>query len=229
MGYKEIPGGVEALAHEDGKFRIGLRNLPQDSDRFIFETDEKGQKLNEWPTFVIRKPFNGPERRALLPEAVLKAHGKIPPNANCVAEDFESKSGSKVKLSDSRIDNIVYKPAAEGNSPYKKAPVTAKDNATDTNGPEPDVESHDADADSDSTPDAPITEDSTKVANEGEAMSDIAKGSAELTAKKAIEIIEKFDFEELRDLNFYTEEDRDRGPRVTVKEAWEQKKEAFES
>lgn len=217
MGYKEIPGGVQAMAHEDGKFRIGLRNLPPDSDRFVYKKDKQGNKLNEWPEFVIRKGFAGPERRMILPEAVMKAHGKIPPSANVTPDDFESKSGSKVNFADSRIDNVIYKPSEHGNSPYKGKPEkkssAPKKEDTPTGEPEP-QQSND---------------ESTQVAKEAESMSDIAKGSGELTAKEAIEIIDKYDFEELRDLNFYTEDKRDRGPRVTVKDAWENKKEEYES
>jgi len=226
MGYKEIPGGVEALAHEDGKFRIGLRNLPPDSDRIIYFKDQKGVKQNEWPIFVIRKPFNGPERRMFLPEAVLKAHGKIPVNADCEASDFKSKSGSKMKLSDAAIDNVEYKPSEHGNSPYKSKPKEepAQDGTPEEPiGTSPETEPQ-ADAD-----EAPKADESTKVAEEAESISDVAKGSANLTAKEAIAIIGKYDFEELRDLNFYTEDERDRGPRVTVTEAWENKKEDFES
>lgn len=214
MGYKEVPGGVEAMAHEDGKFRIGLRNLTPDSDRFIYVKDAKGNKVDGWPEFVIRKPFNEPERRILLPEAVLKAHGKIPPHIKCEREDFKSKNGRKNRLSDSSLENVVYVAAQHGDSPYKKP-------SDPEQVPEPVVEEQ-----TQQQEDAPVTEE---VADHGEAISDVAKGSAELTAKRAIEIIEKFDFEELRDLNFYTEDTRDRGPRVTVKEAWESKLEEYEA
>lgn len=237
MGFIEIPGGQEVLVHEDGRVRLGLRNLPKDSQRLKWPTDKDGNRKNVWPELVIKTSLNEPDRKMLLPEAVLKAHGKIPPHVVCEQDDFTPKNGSRTRMSDSAIKNLEYdvsgkakKPDADGAGFIDKPENRKKKEDSEPKGddsenapaaPHPDDEGSDEKGN-----DVPKANPDAKNASEG--LEKLKKGSAELNAKEAIQIIEDYDFEELRDLAFYSEDDRDRGPRTTVTEAWEKKVAEYE-
>lgn len=216
MGYKQIPGSVDMFANEKGTFRIGLRNLYPDDNRLRYKRNYKNELLDKWPEVVVRTEEAEEELRMLVPEAIFKAHGVIPQQTICEEEDFELKDGKKYDHHKWHIDNIEYKGG-------KKQPYKGK--------PEPiDVESQ-----SDESPDEPPKEPEASQPDEEPTAppettpeqnvndNPLAKGSAELSAKEAVEIIESYEFEELEDLGFYTEDQRDR-PRKTVQDAWAQKK-----
>lgn len=235
MGYIQVDGNKEILVKETGECRHGLRNLPADSDRFEYQYDEGGNKANEWPYVVVAVDSDGVEDKRLLPELVMKIHGKLPDKIDCSPEDFESKSGSKSNPLDSNINNIEYVGDASvkgksGSSPYKKPPEEEKKAETKD-------EPEDKKAEEPETPPAPEPEDSPP--DEGEKQPgekpeipddkpDLMKGSGALNAKEAIKIIRDFEYEELIDVGFYTEDDREDGVRVTVEEAWEAKKKSAE-
>lgn len=224
MGYKQVDGNKNILVNERGQLRHGLRNLPPDSDRIIYERNKDGSVANEWPKVVVDVNQGGKEDVRLLPELVMKEHGELPRSLSCAKGDFKSKSGSKHNITDCALENIEYvgSGSAKAQKPYKDAPEKEKDTGAEAKAaPEP-PESKKVEA-----AEKAQAADTPKVKTEGE-MSDLAKGSGELNAKEAIKIINNYDFEELQDLGFYTEEERDGDVRVTVQEAWEKKKKEYE-
>lgn len=212
MGYKQIDGTKQVLVHENGRLRLGLRNLPEDSDRILRNYDDEGNPKNEWPRVVVAINPEGKDDIRLLPEIVLKEHGRLPRKAQCEPEDFESQSGEKWRMTDSSVENVEYVGEASlAKKPYKGDPK--KDDSGDP----------DSQASATATapePEAPETE-KPKVKDEP---TPLMKGSGELTAKEAISVIRNFEYEELADAGFYTEEQREGGKRVTVEEAWKSKK-----
>lgn len=231
MGYKQIDGVKDILVNEKGQVRHLLRNLPPDSDRFEYARDDDGQKLNEWPMIVVDVDEEGEEDKRLLPEVVLKLHGKLPDKVDCTRSDFESKSGTKHRPIDSAIDNVKYVgdgSAAKGGSPYKQSPDKEKEQEQEAPANK-EQEVVEETQEAEQTPEEKTDQEIDRPTPEGgEEISDLQKGSGALTAKRAQEIIKKYDFEELSDAGFYTEDTRDGDVRVTVKDAWEKKQKDFE-
>lgn len=208
MSFKQVPGSAQIMAHEDGRLREGLRNLRPDDPRFEYFGED------EWPIVVVMNGFDVDTKRFSAPECVMKAQGQIAPSVVCEPSDFTPKDGNYRNWA---LKNIEYSPsgnkderAAKG-SPYVAPPKERKE--------EPKKEEPKAE-------DLPKADEDAKAAEQH--MSPLQKGSGELTAKEAIKIIEDYDFEELRDMGFYTEDDRDRGPRKTVEEAWNDKQSEYE-
>lgn len=218
MGYKQIDGVKSILVKQTGELREGLRNLPPDSDRIEYVYDKAGNKKNEWPIVIVDISGEGTEDKRLLPEIVMKHHGELPKNVKCSREDFKSKSGSKSNILDSNIENLEYvgDASTEKKKPYKDAPgkeATAKDEAPEPEPEEPETKSAKKAGDE--------PKGKPKIDNEP---SDLMKGSGALNAKEAIKIINNYEFEELVDVGFFTEPERDGDPRVTVVDAWNAKK-----
>lgn len=227
MGFKQVPGSDEVLVHEDGRVRLGLRNIPKDSQRLQWPTDKTGNKKNEWPTLIIKVGYNEPERKMLLPEAIMKTHGELPSQQRCAPEDFTPKNDSRTRMQDAALDNLEYSATGNNDDPVKSTkfidkPENRKEKQ-DEEKPEPKAKTKPKE----DAPDKDVPTANADAKDVSEGVAKLRKGSAELTAKEAIQIIEDYDFEELRDLDFYTEEERDR-PRTTVIEAWEKKLEEFQ-
>lgn len=202
MGYKQIDGNKTILVNERGEVRENLRNLPPDSDRFIFEVDKKGKRKNVWPKLIISYDTDGREDVRLLPEVVLKTHGKLPNQLECSADDFKAVDGNKLNCAEENVEYVGDGSFSKG-SPYK-----SKDSEKKAQKPEPEAEPE-------PEPEDPEVEENPEAEEE---LSDLAKGSADLKATEAVNVIKKYDFQELKDSGFYTE-DAD-NPRVTVAEAW---------
>lgn len=253
MGYEQIDGVKNILVNEKGQIRRGLRTLPLDADRYIYQLDESGNKKNMWPEIVVQVDSSGSQDVRLLPELVLKEHGKLPRQVPCSREDFEAINGEKLPPH-CHIDNIKYvgDGSFEAQQPYAGSPEDTKqdgDDAATQESPEGQKVKHTTATESgedksgaglpdelaettnkqlsDESGEGAADEDVDKPpvsSDGGDEPSDLMKGSGELKAKRAIELIRNFEYEELVDVGFYTEGDRDKGERVTVKDAWESKK-----
>lgn len=254
MGYQQIDGVKNILVNQKGQIRQGLRTLPLDSDRYVYELDENNNKKNAWPSIIVEVDSDGTEDIRLLPELVLKEHGKLPRQVSCTRDDFESVNGKKLPPH-CHIDNIKYvgDGSFQAQKPYAGSPEETKADGkqADTQKSPPGKKvkhttatesGEDSDktgalpggmdeADEESSSDEPAppnggdpVEKPPVSSDGGDEPSDLMKGSGELTAKRAIEIIRNFEYEELVDVGFYTEDDRDDGERVTVTDAWESKK-----
>lgn len=250
MGYVQIDGVKDILVNEKGQVREELRTLPWDSDRIEYTYDEHGNKKNEWPLIVVDIDEDGTEDKRLLPALVLKEHGELPRKMPVSRGDFEAKNGKKLPPH-CNIDNIEY--VGDGSfkesSPYKAPPEdqkgqeepegqqvehkTAEEDAPETSGIPDDLaeatnekieETEEVDPDIEEPEEEKERPDVASPNAPDKEPSDLMKGSKELTAKRSIEIIRNFEYEELLDVGFYTEEEREDGPRVTVEEAWKTKK-----
>lgn len=215
MAYVQVDGNKDILVNEKGQVREGLRNLPEDSDRFEYEYDSEGNKQDEWPYVVVDIDSDGNEDKRLLPEIVMKTHGEIPRNVKCSRSDFKAKEGHKANPLTSGLDNIEYvgdaSTKSEKGKPYTQPPQQEQADAGEA---EP----------AESTEVVQGGEEAPTPEDQPENLSDLGKGSAELSAKRAIEIIEKYELEELQDLGFFTEDSPGHKARVTVVAAWKKKK-----
>lgn len=209
MPYKQIDK-TKILVHESGRVREEMRNLPDDSDRFLYSRNKDGEIKNEWPKLIIEQDSEGREDIRLLPELVLKYHGDLPPSLRCSAKDFEAADGNKLNCS---IENVKYIGAGFSGqkSPYKEPPAPAEPNDSDS---EP-AEGEDVEDGKAKVAAAPPAD---------EPPSDLAKGSGALNVKQAAAVIRKYDFAELSDSGFL-DKDEDR---VTVLQAWESAKKAWQ-
>jgi len=254
MGYEQIDGVKNILVNEKGFVRQGLRTLSWDDDRFEYQYDDNGQKKNEWPLVVVDIDEDGTEDKRLLPALVLKEHGKLPRQLPVSAKDFKAKNGKKLppNCHIDNIE-YVGDGKFEGQKPYAEPPEktkkdeepegqqvqhkTADKGAPESSGIPDDLEKAtnekvadtadlEEDAEGEAADDAPKEGKPEVSSGQGPEPepSDLMKGSGALKAKRAIEIISNFEYDELEDVGFYTEDARDKGVRVTVKEAWEAKK-----
>jgi len=207
MSYKQIPGSVQMFVNEKGTFRIGLRNLYPDDNRLLYKRDKENNLIDEWPDVVVRTEDESDPLVMSVPEAILKAQGVIPSSVECDSGDFEIKKGAKYKPANWGQDNIEYTGAKK--TPYKGKPKEVE--------PEPEPKQP--------TEPPKKAEEQTESKEPAEVKikeNPLSKGSAELSAKEAVEIIETYDYEELEDIGFYTEDTLSR-PRKTVQDAWTQK------
>lgn len=207
MGYKQIDGNKNILIHENGKVREGLRNLPEDSDRFVYSRDKKGNvKKSVWPKLIVASDIDGREDIRLLPEVVLKHHGKLPEKVECSPTDFEAKDDDKTNCA---LENIEYVGDASFSkkAPYKGKPEDEKEGDVPE---EPEAEAEEAPEETEEAEEAP--EEPT------------VKKSKDMNASEAASFIKQYDFSELEDMDFLSEDE----DRVTVTEAWESARKKFE-
>jgi hypothetical protein len=196
MGYRQIDGNKPLLIHENGKVRNGLRNLPPDSDRFVYHYDKSGKpSTKHWPKLIISHDSDGNDDVRLLPEVQMKTHGQLPNSLVCNPDDFKALDGDKTNCA---LDNLEY--VGDG-SFKKKSPYKEKKEAPPAEAqPEEEIETSEPEIDEE--PEEEIEE--------------AYKTSLLYKATEAVEIIKQGDFEELLDSGFLDEEE----DRVTVVEAW---------
>lgn len=230
MGYKQIDGNKSLLIDEKGRVREGLRNLTVDSDRFLYKKDKEGKIQNEWPRIIISHDADGHKDVRLMPEVVMKEHGKLPRSLECSPDDFKAEDGDKTNVS---LDNIEY--VGEGSlkkkdsSPYKAEEKPESDLAF-PNQPFDEADKYEDAADEaerirqpapagekDSAAKKPAATTERQTTTPRKPVSDLEKGSSGLNAKDAIATIKKYEFGELKDADFLSEDE----DRVTVVEAWQ--------
>ena len=232
MGYKQIDGNKPFLIHDSGRIRHGLRNLPEDSDRILYDREADGSKKNVWPQLILSSDTGDGQDIRLIPEILLKEHGKLPRGLPCQAADFIPRDGNRLNVDFSNIKYVGSEAAST--PPYNPPPAKAKKPTPDDTPPvvkkkpvpppppkarpkptpEQAKKAEHAETDilSKLTPKAPSPSDN-------QVTTDFQKGSGNLTAKKACAVISKYDYEELVDAGFY-QEDKLSDPRQTVMDAW---------